>query len=291
MVDAAARARAHARENGKPNGLEAKRTVTLVPGRTQVKLPARVAAARRGRVRRGARYHRPSPGDNRTTGNDRAAVAGDVQGRLRVLLASTDGGGALASALRADHLDVESVGPGAVPQTDAELRPYDLVIFSDVAARSVPSAAQKAVASWVETQGGGASSWSAARTRSASAVGAAVRSSTCAGAVRRRASARAAQVGAGVGHRQERLDVERGPPRSRVEAARATASTLEPSDQLGVIAFDSRPHVLVRLQKASNRMRIAGDIRRLAAGGGTNALPALREAYLQLRAATPWSST
>jgi Ca-activated chloride channel family protein len=66
------------------------------------------------------------------------------------------------------------------------------------------------------------------------------------------------------------------------EAARATSSTLDPTDEIGVIAFDSRPHVLVRLQPSSNRIRIAGDIRRLTSGGGTNALPALREAYLQL---------
>jgi hypothetical protein len=66
------------------------------------------------------------------------------------------------------------------------------------------------------------------------------------------------------------------------EAAGATARTLDPTDELGVIAFDSRPHVLVRLQPAANRIRIAADIRRLSSGGGTNALPALREAYLQL---------
>jgi hypothetical protein len=66
------------------------------------------------------------------------------------------------------------------------------------------------------------------------------------------------------------------------EAARATARTLDASDELGVIAFDSGPKVLVRLQPAANRIRIAGDIRRLTAGGGTHALPALREAFLQL---------
>src|SRR5690606_8832363 len=74
---------------------------------------------------------------------------------------------------------------------------------------------------------------------------------------------------------EDRLDLVK-------EAARATAATLDPSDEIGVIAFDSYPYTLVRLQQAKNRLRIAGDIRRLSAGGGTNALPALREAYLQL---------
>ncbi|MBX7080641.1 MAG: VWA domain-containing protein [Nannocystaceae bacterium] len=269
-------------QNGKPNGLEAKRTVTLVPGRTQVKLPARVAKP--GAVVFTATLDTTglSASDNRTAGNDRAAVAGDVQGRPRVLLASTDGGGALASALRADHLDVDTVGPGAVPQTDVELRPYDLVIFSDVAARSVPGAAQKAVASWVETQGGGFIMVGGENSFGVGGWG----GSTLEHVLpvrfegeRQREQPKLALVlvidKSGSMSSEDRLDLVK-------EAARATASTLEASDQLGVIAFDSRPHVLVRLQKASNRMRIAGDIRRLAAGGGTNALPALREAYLQL---------
>ena len=40
-----------------------------------------------------------------------------------------------------------------------------------------------------------------------------------------------------------------------------------------MIAFDSQPTPIVRLQRAANRVRIAGDISRLQAGGGTNILP------------------
>ena len=44
------------------------------------------------------------------------------------------------------------------------------------------------------------------------------------------------------------------------EAARATSEVLEPSDLIGVVAFDNQPITVVRLQKASNRMRISTDI-------------------------------
>jgi len=63
------------------------------------------------------------------------------------------------------------------------------------------------------------------------------------------------------------------------ESARATAEVLDPADLLAVIAFDNVPQTLVRLQRASNRLRISSDIAKLHPGGGTNILPALQEAY------------
>jgi len=69
------------------------------------------------------------------------------------------------------------------------------------------------------------------------------------------------------------------------ESARATAEVLSPSDLITVVAFDNQPTTIVRLQRASNRMRIATDIARLQAGGGTNIYPALREAYEILQGA------
>ena len=66
------------------------------------------------------------------------------------------------------------------------------------------------------------------------------------------------------------------------DAAKATAELLGADDLIGVIAFDSQPTSVVRLQRAANRVRIGNDISRLTAGGGTNILPALKEAYDQL---------
>jgi uncharacterized membrane protein len=272
----------HLEQNGEPNALDADETVKLGVGRTQVKMSAR--ATKPGPVIFAASLATDvlPAADNRMAGNDRVAVAGDVQGRPRVLLASTDGGGPLAQALRADHLDVETIGPGAVPQTADELRAFDLVVFSDVAARTVPAASQRAVSEYVDRHGGGFIMVGGENSFGTGGWGGTTIESTLPvrfEGERQREQPKLALVlvvdKSGSMSAEDRLDLVK-------EAARATATTLEPTDELGIIAFDSRPHVLVRLQKSSNRMRITSDIRRLAAGGGTNALPALREAYLQL---------
>jgi uncharacterized protein YegL len=66
------------------------------------------------------------------------------------------------------------------------------------------------------------------------------------------------------------------------DAARGTAELLGADDLISVVAFDSQAIPLVRLQRAQNRVRISADIARLTAGGGTQLLPPLQEAYQQL---------
>jgi uncharacterized membrane protein len=66
------------------------------------------------------------------------------------------------------------------------------------------------------------------------------------------------------------------------QAARATAEALPPSDQIAVVVFDSQSQPVVRLQRAANRQRIASDIGRIQASGGTNILAGLREAVEEL---------
>ena len=68
------------------------------------------------------------------------------------------------------------------------------------------------------------------------------------------------------------------------EAARATLDVLQPSDKLGVIAFDSAPTTIVRLQRAANRLKIIDSLSRLSPGGGTNIFPAVDQAYQTLSA-------
>jgi secreted protein with Ig-like and vWFA domain len=68
------------------------------------------------------------------------------------------------------------------------------------------------------------------------------------------------------------------------EAARVTLEVLQPSDKLGIVAFDSAPRVLVRLQRASNRLRITDALSQLAPGGGTSIFPALDQAIQMLSA-------
>jgi hypothetical protein len=70
------------------------------------------------------------------------------------------------------------------------------------------------------------------------------------------------------------------------DAAKATVEILQRYDKVGVTAFDDGVQSLVRMQSASNRVRILSDIAKLRASGGTNIPVALLHAYEQL-AITP----
>lgn len=268
--------------NGTANPLEPFVDVELRGGPQQIKMQARVTEP--GAVVFTAAID-PSTlegASNRREGNDEASVVGEVRGRPKILLAGTGGNGPLASALGVDHLDVKAIGGAEVPTTVEELRAYDLVMFSDLPARAVGSESREALDTYVREFGGGfimvggehsfgMGGWTGSTVERLLPV----RSE----GERQREQPKLALVlvidKSGSMSSEDKLDLVK-------EASRATARTLDPSDEIGVIAFDSRPHVMVRLQAASNRIRIASDIRRLTSGGGTNALPALREAYLQL---------
>jgi len=269
-------------QNGQPNELGPSLEVELRGGPQQVTLPARVTEAGPVVFRARLATEDLPAADNRSPLNDEAAVAGEVRGRPRVLLAGDGSGSALARALRSDHLEVDAVDAGSLPETDEGMRRYDLVVLHDVAAGRVGGPARLALTRYVEDHGGGfimvggedsfgVGGWggtSLERLLPVRFEG-----------ERQREQPKLALVlvidKSGSMSAEDKLDLVK-------EAARATARTLDPTDEIGVIAFDSKPTVLVRLQPSANRIRIAGDIRRLTSGGGTNALPALREAYLQL---------
>jgi Mg-chelatase subunit ChlD len=67
------------------------------------------------------------------------------------------------------------------------------------------------------------------------------------------------------------------------QAALAAVDALGPEDRVAIVVFDSEASVLVRLSRAADRKRIAQQLARLETGGGTNLLPALREAFETLK--------
>ncbi len=269
-------------KNDAPNSLAPNRAVTLREGRQQIKFPAR--ATRSGPIIfRATLDSQGIPGDlNRSLRNDTAAAVGDVRGRPKVLFVGRNTNAAVPRALRADHLDVQQISAVDLPVQADELSPFDLVIFSDIARATVSNERQRALVHYVEQTGGGfimiggessfgVGGWGGSQIESILPV-------RYSGKVQREQPTLALMLvidKSGSMSGQGRLGLVK-------EAARATSRTLDPSDELGIVAFDSRPQVLVRLQPAANRLRIASSIRRLSSGGGTHALPALREAYLQL---------
>jgi len=69
------------------------------------------------------------------------------------------------------------------------------------------------------------------------------------------------------------------------EAAAASVELLDERDLLGLCAFHTEPEWLFELGPAREKERIYERLAALQAGGGTNLLPALEEAYAQLREA------
>jgi Ca-activated chloride channel homolog len=269
-------------KNGEPNPMEPSVELELRPGRQQVKLAARVTDP--GPVLFEARLDTSTipKEENRSELNDTAAVVGEVIGRPRVLIVGADPTAALSRALSSNHLSVDTVSAAELPASAEALRKYDLVILSDVPSRSVGAAQQAALVKYVKDIGGGfimvggensfgVGGWGGSAVEELLPV-------KFSGERQREQPTLALMLvidKSGSMSSGDRLDLVK-------EASRVTARTLDPSDEIGVVAFDSSPLVLVRLQPASNRLRISSAISRLTAGGGTNIVPALREAYLQL---------
>ena len=65
--------------------------------------------------------------------------------------------------------------------------------------------------------------------------------------------------------------------------ALAAVDALHPEDQVAMVAFDSESFVYVPLQRASERKRIADEVARLQAGGGTSFRAGLQGAFEILR--------
>lgn len=268
------------RQDDFPNGLEPHKTVKLHEGKNLI--PFRTEAKAAGFTTYTLRL-KEAKADTSKDNNETVATA-PVKGRPRVLYVegSFDRQPQSASYLRAalgrENIDVEVRGPRGVPSSTKELERYDLVLVSDVASTFLGLAQMQALESYVRDLGGGF-------------VMAGGEDSFGSGGYQGTRIEKILPV---------RFEGERQIDQPRValvlvidrsgsmsgeklemakESARATAEALQPTDMISVVAFDNSPITIVRLQKASNRLRISTDIARLQPGGGTHILPALQEAF------------
>ena len=261
------------------NGLGGTSTIDLREGENMVTFRSlcRIAGPVRYRV------ELEPEGADRFPQNNQAETSTWASGRPRVLLVdgSPERLTLLASALSAADYDVELRSDLALPQTSAELAAFDFVMVSNVPAERLGAAPARAIERYVRRHGGGFM-----------LVG----------------GDHGFGLGGFAGTRIERMlpvrmDSERrrdehslalslvidtsgsmsGPKMALAkEAAKAAADLLADGDLIEVIGFSSTPARIVRLQAASNRARIARDIGRLVAQGGTAIFPALDTAYQDL---------
>jgi len=261
------------------NGLDGVRTVELPAGDSEVVFPSIVRIP--GDVTYSARL--APEGENRFTDNDRFAVTTTVPGRPTVLYLEGEPSRAryLQQALASNDFDVDARGPREMPSSREELERYDFIVMSDVGSEFVNLTQMQALEQAIRS--GGVGFLMAGGDRSFG-------------------------LGGYTGTRMEqilpvRFDVERrhdepslalvlvidksgsmsgAPIELAKEAAKATAELLGPDDYIEVVAFDSQPTRLVKMQSARSRIRILTDIARMTSGGGTAIFPALDQGYQDL---------
>jgi Ca-activated chloride channel homolog len=220
--------------------------------------------------------------------NNRFVQTFDVSGRPRVLYVEGESRARTYLARALDdarnpavdfELDVRTAS--GLPRNVAELRGFDLVIVSDVESRDMSRESMDALRRYVRDEGG-------------SFLNVGGQNSFGPGGYQGTIIEEILPV-TFEGRRLETMPsvalmlvIDRSGSMEGVklemakDAARAAVELLGPQDRVGVLAFDTRPQTIVRLQSASNRLRINTDIGRITPGGGTDILPALEEAYVQL---------
>ena len=97
-----------------------------------------------------------APGDPLAP-NNRLAREAAVRVRPRVLYVESAASSAkyLQGALNQSGFDVVTRLPGGLPSKVADFEPYDVVILSDLPRSAIPEPSMKALAEWVEQDGGG----------------------------------------------------------------------------------------------------------------------------------------
>lgn len=251
------------------------RTVSLVAGSRAVAFRARVLAPGTAVLR----AHVAAPGDRRPA-NDDGVLAVVTESDPRVLcLEGTPGvAAAFTRALAAQRMAAQ-VRP-AHGLTPAALAGVDLVVLADVPRAALTEDALAALEAFVRAGGG---LLVAGGTQSFGPGGYARSRLEAMLPVRLDVPEVEEEPGLALALVIDRSGSMTGPKLDLTkQAARATADAMAPSDQIAVIAFDNQASPVVPLQAAANRQRIARDIGRIAAAGGTNILSGLREAVDQL---------
>jgi uncharacterized membrane protein len=262
------------------NGLDGVREISLEPGEHSKVFESVVRVP--GDVSYRAEYV-PESADAFAQ-NNQVAASMEIPGPPRVLVVDRrpDQIAHLAQALVAQQLDVEVRGPGAMPQSDAELGAFHFVILSDLARSDLSPGSVELLSRYVQGGGGmlysggvagfGPGGWQGTKFEKMLPV-------------RMDAKKEREIPGVALALVIDRSGSMSGLPLEMAkEACIATLTTLDSHDLLEVIAFDSQPTRFVKMQPARYGERIRSSVSRIQAGGGTEIFASLDMAYQDLAA-------
>lgn len=226
-------------------------------------------------------------GEDQFEANNTFVYSAEVRGKPRILYVEGEMRARhyLERALRNENFEVETRGPYGLPTTIEEFESFDLVLVSDLPAMHMSESQMRLIDRYTRELGGGF-------------IMAGGESSFGPGGYYGTYIEKVLPVDFESEKKRETpslalmllIDKSGSMNGDRIElakdAAKATVEILQRNDKVGVGAFDDSVQPLVRMQSASNRVRILSDIARLRASGGTNIAGALAFAYENL-AITP----
>ena len=222
-------------------------------------------------------------GPDRFRENNTFTLGVVVPGKPTVLVVDPDVDHAsyLARALTEGQFDVEVRTAREIPTSLREFERFDFFLMSDVSAEDVSLSEQELIERYVRDLGGGF--MMAGGDRSFGLGGWQHTALEDLLPVRMDSERRHDEASLAIALVIDKSGSMQG---TKIElakdAAKATAEILGADDYIEIIGFDNQPNRSVRMQSASNRLRILSDIGRLAAGGGTAIFPALDAAYQDL---------
>jgi uncharacterized membrane protein len=218
--------------------------------------------------------------------NNRGVGLVAVRGRPRVLYVekNRDQGANLLRALRSQHLDVEMVGPEALPKSMDGLNRYDSVILSNISALRISKRQMELLRGYVRDQGGGLVMLGGEESFGVGGYYHTPVEDALPVTMEARQKVeipslavvlvidRSGSMETSVDGRFSKLDLAK-------EAAQLVVELLDERNEVGVIAFDTAWSWVVPMGPAKDKDRIIREIATIKAGGGTDLFPPLKEAY------------
>jgi len=218
--------------------------------------------------------------------NNRGIGLVAVRGRPSVLYVEKDRdqGANLLNALKAQGLQVDMVGPDALPTSMDRLTKYDSLILSNISSLRMSRGQMEMIRRYVRDQGGGLVMLGGEESFGVGGFYKTPIEEALPVTMEARQKVeipslatvliidRSGSMETSVDSRLSKLDLAK-------EAAQLVVEVLDDRNQVGVIAFDTAFSWVWPMGPAKDKDRILREISTIKAGGGTDLFPPLKEAY------------